>query len=136
MKYIPRVALLLGIPALLFLVPWWLLVHSTVDGPLYWLGSAVFLLGFVFLPTGMLLGHGPRQSDAAVVVGDTLLGVAWVLFTWSVIGAVVRAGLAVAGVEDPARSRGVAVGVIAVCAALIGWGWWKRAGCRGCGPWR
>ncbi|MFJ1458122.1 metallophosphoesterase [Nocardia sp. N2S4-5] len=122
MKYIPRVALFLGIPALLFLLPWWLLVYSTVDGPLYWLGSAVFLLAFVFLPTGMLLGHGPRQSDAAVVVGDTLLGVVWVLFTWSVIGTVARAGLAVAGVDDPVRSRLVAIGVVAVWAALIGWG--------------
>ncbi|WP_324193924.1 metallophosphoesterase [Nocardia blacklockiae] len=122
MKYIPRVALFLGIPALLFLVPWWLLVYSTSSGPMFWLGSAVFVLGFLALPAGLLLGHGPRQSDAAVVVGDTLLGTVWVLFTWSVIGAVARAGLAVAGVDDPLRSRAVAIGVLAVWAALCGWG--------------
>ncbi|WP_156959400.1 metallophosphoesterase [Nocardia sp. BMG51109] len=122
MKYVPRVALFLGIPALLFLLPWWLLVYCTSSGPLLWAGSAVFLLGFVCLPAGLLLGHGPRQSDAAVIVGDTLLGAVWVLFSWSVIGAVVRAGLTVAGVDDPARSRLVAVGVLAVWAALLVWG--------------
>ncbi|WP_373281322.1 metallophosphoesterase [Nocardia transvalensis] len=117
----PRVALFLAIPALLFGVPWWLLVYATSSGPLFWAGSAVFVLAALSLPAGMFLGHGPRQSDAAVVVGDTLLGAAWMLFTWSVIGAVVRGGLIVAGVDDPARSRIVAAGVVVVWVALMGW---------------
>ncbi|GAB2549764.1 metallophosphoesterase [Nocardia heshunensis] len=118
MKYVPRAVLFLVIPALLFALPWWLLVYTTLSGPAFWLGTAVFALGYLALPAGMLLGHGPRQSDAASLIGDTLLGVMWVGFTWSVIGAVVRGVLAVAGVDDPARSRVVAVGVLAVWAVL------------------
>ncbi|MGW4243616.1 metallophosphoesterase [Nocardia sp. NPDC004722] len=118
MKYVPRAVLFLVIPALLFALPWWLLVYTTLSGPAFWLGTAVFALGYLALPAGMLLGHGPRQSDAASLIGDTLLGVMWVGFTWSAIGALVRGVLAVAGVDDPARSRVVAVGVLAVWAVL------------------
>ncbi|AYF79487.1 metallophosphoesterase [Nocardia yunnanensis] len=113
--------MLLAIPALLFALPWWLLVYTALSGPWFWCGTAVFVLGYLTLPASMLLGHGPRQSDAASLVGDTLLGVMWVLFTWSAIGAVLRGVLAVAGVDDPARSRGVALGVLAVSAALTAW---------------
>ncbi|MFE7801498.1 metallophosphoesterase [Nocardia sp. NPDC057440] len=124
MKYVPRVVLFLAIPAVLFLLPWWTVVEAPTggDGPLFWLGSAVFLLGFLCLPAAMFLGHGPAQSDAASIVGDTLLGVMWVVFSWSVIGNVARVGLIVAGVEDPQRSRIVAVGVLAVAAGLTVWG--------------
>ncbi|MFE3103949.1 metallophosphoesterase [Nocardia tengchongensis] len=118
MKYVPRAVLFLCVPALLFLLPWWLLVYTTLSGPAFWLGTAVFALGYLALPAGMLLGHGPRQSDAAALVGDTLLGVMWVVFTWSAIGAVARGVLAVAGVDDPGRSRIVAVAVLAVAAVL------------------
>ncbi|MEU6586960.1 metallophosphoesterase [Nocardia sp. NPDC046763] len=121
MKYVPRAVLFLAIPALLFVLPWWLLVYTTMSGTWFWLGSAVFLLGYLALPAGMLLGHGPRQSDAASLVGDTMLGVMWVVFTWSVIGAAVRGALAVAGVDDPVRSRVVAVGVLAVSVVLSAW---------------
>ncbi|MEU7137981.1 metallophosphoesterase [Nocardia sp. NPDC046473] len=124
MKYVPRVALFLAIPAILFLVPWWTLVGAPTEGTglLFWLGTAVFALTFVGLPASMFLGHGPAQSDAASIVGDTLLGIAWVVFSWSVIGNVVGLGLAVGGVHDPARSRVVAVGVLAVSVALVVWG--------------
>lgn len=118
MKYVPRAVLFLAVPALLFLLPWWLLVFTTLSGAAFWLGTAVFLLGYLALPAGMLLGHGPRQSDAAALVGDTLLGVMWVVFSWSAIGAVVRGALAVAGVDDPARSRIVAAGVLTVAVVL------------------
>ncbi|WP_433628890.1 metallophosphoesterase [Nocardia sp. CA-120079] len=118
MKYVPRIVLFLAVPALLFLVPWWTLVGATTDGALFWLGSAVFLAGFVCLPAAMFLGHGPKQHDAASIVGDTLLGLMWVVFSWSVIGNVVGLGLAVSGVDDPARSRIVAAGVFVIAAAL------------------
>ncbi|WP_040810817.1 metallophosphoesterase [Nocardia concava] len=121
MKYVPRAVLFLGIPALLFALPWWLLVYTTLSGPWFWLGTAIFALGYLALPAGMVLGHGPRESDAASLVGDTLLGVMWVLFTWSVIGAVVRGALAVAGVDDPVRSRIVALGVLGVSVVLTAW---------------
>ncbi|MGY2060261.1 metallophosphoesterase, partial [Nocardia gipuzkoensis] len=122
MRYVPRLVLILAIPALLWAVPWWLLVYTATGGPLLWAGSAVFLLAYLCLPAAMFLGHGRPQSDAAAVVSDTLLGVGWVLFTWSVFGAIARSILILAGVEDPVRSRAVAIAVLAVSAALIGWG--------------
>ncbi|MFI6868904.1 metallophosphoesterase [Nocardia sp. NPDC050406] len=124
MKYVPRLVLFLAIPAVLFLLPWWTLVAAPTEGasPLFWAGTAVFVLGYATLPTAMFLGHGPRQSDAASIVGDTLLGVMWVLFSWSVIGQLARLALGIAGVADPARSRIVAAGVLAVAAALTAYG--------------
>ncbi|WP_441948848.1 metallophosphoesterase [Nocardia sp. 2TAF39] len=124
MKYVSRLMLFLAIPAVLFLLPWWTLVEAPTQGagPPFWIGSALFLLGFACLPASMFLGHGPAQSDAASIVGDTLLGVMWVMFTWSVFGNLARMGLAVAGVDDPARSRVVAVGVLAAATILVVWG--------------
>ncbi|MBC7303780.1 MAG: metallophosphoesterase [Nocardia sp.] len=109
------------VSALLFGLPWWTLVSAPTDGtgPLFWLGTAVFVAGFVCLPLTMALGHGPAQSDPAVIVGDTLLGVLWVVFSWSVIGLFVRGALAVAGVGS---AQIVAAGVSATSAVLIGWG--------------
>ncbi|MEU7631364.1 metallophosphoesterase [Nocardia sp. NPDC049220] len=124
MKYASRLILFLAIPTVLFLLPWWTLIQAPAQGtgPLFWLGSALFLLGFVCLPTSMYLGHGPAQSDAASIVGDTLLGVMWVVFSWSVLGNLARVGLAVAGVADPARSWIVAAGVLVATTALVVWG--------------
>ncbi|MGW4841578.1 metallophosphoesterase [Nocardia brasiliensis] len=123
-KYVPRVALFLAIPAVLFLLPWWTLVAAptTGAGPLFWLGTALFGLGFAVLPAAMFLGHGPAQSDAASIVGDTLLGAMWVVFSWSVLGNVAGLALAAGGMSDPARSRVVAVGVFVIAAALVAWG--------------
>ncbi|WP_245745804.1 metallophosphoesterase [Nocardia altamirensis] len=124
LKYVVRSALFLAIPAILFALPWWTLVGAPTagTGPLFWLGTALFLAGFVALPASMFLGHGPAQSDAASIVGDTLLGVLWVFFSWSVLGTIAGLGLAVGGVDDPARSRVVAVGVLAISAVLVVWG--------------
>ncbi|MEV0249041.1 metallophosphoesterase [Nocardia sp. NPDC050712] len=122
MKYVPRIALFLAIPALLFLLPWWTLVGATSSGTVFWSGTAVFLLGYLLLPASMFRGHGPAQSDPASIVGDTMLGVLWVLFSWSVLGNIAGLGLAVAGVADPARSRLVAAGVLVVSAALVAYG--------------
>ncbi|WP_225728088.1 MULTISPECIES: metallophosphoesterase [unclassified Nocardia] len=122
MKYVPRLVLFLAIPALLCALPWWTLIGAIASGPVLFAGSALFVAAVLALPAAMYLGHGPAQSDAASVLGDTLLGVLWVVFTWSVIGNVAGLALAVGGVADPARSRIVAAGVFAVSAALVGWG--------------
>ncbi|MGW5049532.1 metallophosphoesterase [Actinokineospora sp. NPDC004072] len=58
-------------------------------------------------------------------MGDTVLGVAWVVFTWTVIGAVVEGGLALAGVADPLRSRAVAVGTVVVVGVVLAYGHWE-----------
>jgi predicted MPP superfamily phosphohydrolase len=52
-----------------------------------------------------------------------MLGAVWVLFVWSVLGNVLRIGLAVGGVADPARGRIVAVSVAAVSVVLLVWGY-------------
>lgn len=124
MRYVSRSILFLAIPAILFGVPWWTLVGAPTagTGPLFWLGTAVFALGFLALPAAMFLGHGRVQSDIASIVGDTLLGAMWVLFSWSVLGNIAAGVLALAGVGDPGRSRVVAAAVLGVAAALIGWG--------------
>ncbi|OLF17172.1 metallophosphoesterase [Actinophytocola xanthii] len=107
------VTLLFGVPwAALVLVPGW----ST---PVVAASSAVFLAGAVSLPWLMVLGHG-RGSDAAARVGDTLLGVVWVLFAWSVIGFLVRLVLSALGLPEAARA--VPIAVVVVTAVLVAWG--------------
>ncbi|MFD3637676.1 metallophosphoesterase, partial [Streptomyces sp. NPDC058664] len=121
MKFAVRLMLLLLVPALMFGLPWWMLVSAPTggSGALFWIGTAICLAGAVCLPLAMFLGHGPAQSDPAVIVGDTLLGVVWVVFSWSVIGVFARGALAVAGVDG---AQIVAVGVLVTSAVLIGWG--------------
>ncbi|WP_410870155.1 metallophosphoesterase [Nocardia sp. A7] len=113
--------MILLVAALLFGLPWWTLVSGPTggSGTLFWLGTAVFVAGFLCLPLAMVLGHGPAQSDPAVIVGDTLLGVLWVVFSWSVIGLFARGALAVAGVDG---ARIVAFGVLVTSVVLVGWG--------------
>ncbi|MET7769563.1 metallophosphoesterase [Nocardia sp. NPDC005366] len=122
MKYVPRLIMFLAIPALLFALPWWTLVAAPTSGAstLFWLGSAVFLLGYLTLPAAMLSGHGTRQSDIASIVGDTLLGIMWVVFSWSVIGTVAGWVLTLAGIDDHARI--VAGGVFAISVVLVAYG--------------
>lgn len=108
---------------LLFGVPWWTLVRAT-ELPGVWAGlaSAVFLAAAIGLPVMMMLGHGSRGLDWASRIGDTTLGLIWVLFSWSVIGNVAGLGLGLAGVADPLRSRIVAAGVVTVAFGLSVWG--------------
>jgi predicted MPP superfamily phosphohydrolase len=116
--------LLLVIPLLLLGVPWWVLVVGGPGWPVGAVaaGTALFGAAYVALPVLMTLGHGHRGLDAAARVGDTLLGVAWVLFSWSVLGLVAEVPLALAGVPDPLRSRIVAATVAAVAVVLVIYG--------------
>ncbi|WP_306317441.1 MULTISPECIES: metallophosphoesterase [unclassified Streptomyces] len=122
MRYIPLIA-----PVLLWAVPCWVLLYAGQGWPLpvTLTGTALSVLGLVCMPVAMMRGHGRRQQDGAAIVGDTLLGGSWVLFTWSVLlGVVLRAALAVAGVGDgQERARIVTWAVLGVAAALLGWGY-------------
>lgn len=120
-----RMAIVLAITLLLFAVPWWTLLAPGAGWPTagYVAGTLVFVAALVALPLLMTLGHGHRHIDGAAVAGDALLGVAWVLFAWAVLGQVFGLVLLVAGVEDPARSRIVAAAVLVVAAALLAWGY-------------
>lgn len=119
-----RLAIVFAIELLLFGVPWWTLVPPSAQWPAGVVvgGTALFVGAFVALPVLMMVGHGRRHVDRAAVLGDTLLGAGWVLFTWSVLGQVAGLVLAIAGVDDPLRSRAVAVGVAVIAAALLAWG--------------
>ncbi|WP_189079546.1 metallophosphoesterase [Mangrovihabitans endophyticus] len=106
---------------LLFGVPWWTLVRGGNDwpGPVAVAATVVFAAALAGFPVLMAAGHGRRRSDPAARVADTLLGVVWVLFTWSVLSLALRAVLALAGVADPARARIVSAAVLAVSAVLL-----------------
>ncbi|MFJ2157376.1 MULTISPECIES: metallophosphoesterase [unclassified Streptomyces] len=122
MRYLPLIA-----PVLLWAVPCWVLLYGGQGWPLpvTLVGTALFVLGLVVMPLAMGRGHGKRQQDGAAILGDTLLGSSWVLFTWSVLlGIVLRLALTLAGVgtgED--RARIVTWAVLGVTAVLLVWGY-------------
>src|ERR1700709_2704984 len=87
-------------------LPWWRLVLAphraapvTVAGSVV---AAIVLLGF---PLAMWQGHGRHHRDALAVAGDTWLGVVWQLFVWTVVGLLIDAVLAVAGMGESRRGR-------------------------------
>ncbi|MFJ5040075.1 metallophosphoesterase [Streptomyces parvulus] len=122
MRYVPLIA-----PVLLWAVPCWVLLYAGQHWPLpvTLAGSALFALGLVAMPLAMARGHGRRQQDGAAIVGDTLLGTGWVLFTWSVLlGVLLRLILLLAGVgEGQDRARIVTWAVLGVSAVLLAWGY-------------
>lgn len=120
MRRVRRAAALVVALLLLFGEPWSvfvLLPGWPVAGTV--VGTVVFAGAMVAFPVLMFRGHGPRQSDAAARAGDVLLGTIWVLFTWSVLGHVLRLALLAAGVDDPARPRIVAAASLAVSVVLL-----------------
>ncbi|MFJ5264827.1 metallophosphoesterase [Streptomyces sp. NPDC088387] len=122
MRYLPMIA-----PVLLWAVPCWVLLYGGQDWPalVTVVGTALFVVGLVVMPLAMARGHGRRQQDRAAVLGDSLLGISWVLFTWSVLlGVLLRLALTVAGVgEGEDRARIVTWAVLGVSAALLAWGY-------------
>ncbi|WP_329288629.1 metallophosphoesterase [Streptomyces pseudovenezuelae] len=122
MRYLPLIA-----PVLLWAVPCWVLLYGGQHWPLPVtpVGTTLFALGLIGMPLAMMRGHGRRQQDSAAVIGDTLLGASWVLFTWSVlIGVLLRLALTVVGVGDGQdRARIVTWAVLGVSAVLLAWGY-------------
>ncbi|MFF7237004.1 metallophosphoesterase [Streptomyces collinus] len=122
MRYLPMIA-----PVLLWAVPCWVLLYGGQQWPpaATIAGTLLFVLGLVGMPLAMMRGHGRRQQDRAAIIGDTLLGTSWVLFTWSVLlGVFLRLTLTVAGVGGSQdRARIVTWAVLGVAAVLLGWGY-------------
>lgn len=122
MRYLPLIA-----PVLLWTVPCWLLLHTGQHWPLpvTLAGTALFALGLLGMPLAMVRGHGRRQQDGAAIIGDTLLGAIWTLFTWSVLlGALLRLALAITGVGDGQdRARAVTWAALGTAAVLLAWGY-------------
>ncbi|NKY53793.1 metallophosphoesterase [Nocardia vermiculata] len=115
---------LVSVLLVLFAVPWWTLVMSGTQWPalVVALGTAGFAITLVALPVTLALSHGRHQLDWAGMIGDSILGIVWVLFSWSVIGTIARLVLAFVGVADPVRSRSVAIAVVLVTVVLLIWG--------------
>ncbi|HEX6343704.1 metallophosphoesterase [Umezawaea sp.] len=107
--------------ALLFGTPWAALVAVGPDwpAPVTALGTALFAVALVAFPFLMARGHGRRHADWAAKIADTTLGAVWVLFTWTLLGLLLRPVLALAGVENPDRARITAVVTLAVVAVLL-----------------
>ncbi|ONF67902.1 metallophosphoesterase [Amycolatopsis keratiniphila] len=120
-RILVRVAALIAVLALLFGVPWWTIVGSPeLPAALEVLGTIVFAVAVLAVPACMVLGHGPWQRDLAAKIGDLSLGLIWLLFSLSVLGNVLRLGLAVSGVDSAA---GIVSGVVVVAfAALAAYG--------------
>ncbi len=118
-----RIAIVVAILALLFGVPYVTLVASGQRWPLvvFILATIVFVGTLLAFPWLMFRGHG-RGSDRLAVTGDSILGVIWVLFAWSVLGNILRIILWAFGVEDPGRARVVAIAVLTVSVILLVWG--------------
>ncbi len=119
-----RLAIVLAVLLLLFGLPAWTLLTPGAQWPtaVSVAGAMILAAGFTAMPVAMYLGHGRRHSDGAAVTGDGILGAAWVLFVWSVLGQVAKVVLGLAGVDDPLRSRVVAVSVVVVVVVLLAWG--------------
>ncbi|MFJ6752841.1 metallophosphoesterase [Streptomyces sp. NPDC091266] len=126
LRHLMRYILLIA-PVLLWAVPCWVLLYAGQHWPLPVAlgGTALFGLGLIGMPLAMVRGHGRRQQDWAAIVGDTLLGVSWVLFTWSVLlGVLLRLVLTVAGAGDGQNlARIVTWAVLGVAALLLAWGY-------------
>lgn len=105
-------------------VPWWTLLGPQTQWPVavVVVGTLVALAVVVGLPALMFFGRGGHRPDWAALTADTLLGAAWVLFVCSVLSLVLRLALAAFGVEDPTRSRVIAVMVVAVTLGVLAWG--------------
>jgi predicted MPP superfamily phosphohydrolase len=114
-----------GIELILLGVPWWTLLSAGTRWPtaVVAVGTLAFVAAFVGLPASVVVGHGRRHRDWAAVTGDVLLGAIWVLFVWSVLAQLLRLALVVFGVDDPMRSRVVAIAVVVVVGALLAWGY-------------
>ena len=120
-----RMVLVLTITLLLFGVPWWTLLAPSASWPtaVFVVGTLLFAVALAAMPVLMVLGHGRRHIDWAAATGDTLLGAAWVMFVWSLLGQLLHLALLTVGVDDPVRSRLVAGAVLGVVAILLAWGY-------------
>src|SRR4051794_41968678 len=83
-----RWGVIIGVLLLLFGGPWWTLLASGTAWPpmVFFGGTALFVAMLAAMPALMMLGHGHRHLDWAATAGDVLLGAAWVLFVWSLLG--------------------------------------------------
>ncbi|GAB2864338.1 metallophosphoesterase [Lentzea nigeriaca] len=104
---------LLTVTTLLFWVPFEGLFAASAEwpAPVRPIAAIVFIAAAV----SMIVLFTQRNSDRAARISQFLLGFVWIAFVWTLITDVLRLALALGGVENPFRSRLIAV----VLAGLI-----------------
>ncbi|GHH30326.1 metallophosphoesterase [Lentzea cavernae] len=98
---------LFTVTTLLFWVPFEGLFAASAEWPAP--VRPVAAVVFVAAAIAMIVLFTQRGSDRAARISQFLLGFVWIAFAWTLISDVVRLGMAVAGVENPFRSRFIAV---------------------------
>jgi uncharacterized protein len=113
-----------GVLILLFGVPWATLFWSGNDWPrpVFVLGTVVFVVAAASFPVLMFVGHG-RHLDRPSKIADTMLGVVWVLFVWSILGQLLGLVLLAAGASAPGRARLISAVVLLIALVLLAWGY-------------
>jgi predicted MPP superfamily phosphohydrolase len=98
---------LFTVTTLLFWVPFEGLFAASAEwpDPVRPIAAIVFVAGAI----AMIVLFTQRGSDRAARISQFLLGFVWIAFVWTLISDVVRLGMAMAGVENPFRSRFIAV---------------------------
>ena len=98
---------LLTVTTLLFWVPFEGLFAASAEwpDPVRPIAAVVFAAAAIT----MIVLFTQRGSDRAARISQFLLGFVWIAFVWTLISDVVRLGMALAGVENPFRSRFIAV---------------------------
>ncbi|TWP50715.1 metallophosphoesterase [Lentzea tibetensis] len=112
---------LLTITTLLFWVPWAGLFPASAEwpSPVRAVSGVLFVaaaITFIALITR-------RHSDRAARIAHLMLGVAWIAFAWTLITDLLRLVLLVSGVDNPLRSRIVAVLLAVLIAGLTAHGY-------------
>lgn len=111
-------ALLFGVGAM-GLVP----TEAQWPAPVTWGVRAVLALAAVGMVALTLRANSDRGTDASARTAHLLLGVAWVLFSMTLLtDLVLRLPLLLAGVDNPLRSRIVAVVLVVLVTGLLVWG--------------
>ncbi|GAA0530067.1 metallophosphoesterase [Paractinoplanes ferrugineus] len=91
--------------------------------PVVVLGTIVFAVAALAFPALMFSGHGRHHHDVPAKIADTMLGIVWVLFVWSILGRLLTLVLWLAGVDDPARYRIATASVTLIALVLLIWGY-------------
>lgn len=123
-RLLRRLLLIAVVLIVMFGVPWYTLFGAGTQWPgvVTAIGTVVFVVALLATLPLMYAGHRWHR-DWAARMGGALLGVVWVLFAWAVLSNLLRIGLLLGGIDEPLRSRIVALAVITVSVVLMLWGY-------------
>ncbi|MFN8080119.1 MAG: metallophosphoesterase [Kineosporiaceae bacterium] len=126
---LPRrvIILLISILSLISLLMFGTGAYALAPGAAQWPDAAAWTVRVVLLACSVImvvtavLAHRHGGTDGQTRLAHVLLGVGWILFSQAVIALVVRVILWIAGLDDPLRSRLVAVVLALDVLALCFW---------------